>query len=303
MKRILTSTLAVSLLVLLPACSKGAGADAVKLIPDGADAIGGVNLKSVTGSELYKTYAEKIPDDGLNEFKTALEGCNLKMENLEAVVVGMSPETEDFSAVIVGEGIGNKENAVCIVNKMKEKSGETDKAEVTTVDGKDVIEAEDGRMFLVSENMVALASKGWQDKVAELIDGKGKAAIDGSAKDLYSKADPKAAMWFLATVPAEMGEQAAGFAEKASAMKSFVGKVDLSGGLAVELIAGFGDDAAATGAAEELNGMVEQFGPMAGEELAGVVKSVKIEAKGSDLNLGMTATMDDIAAAAKMAGM
>ena len=65
MKRILTTTLAVSTLLALPACSKGGSADAVKLIPDGATGIIGISPKAVTGSELYKTYSEKIPDDGV----------------------------------------------------------------------------------------------------------------------------------------------------------------------------------------------------------------------------------------------
>lgn len=302
MKRIWTSTLAVSLFV-LPACKGGASADAVKLIPDGAEAIAGINLKTVTGSEVWKTYSAKIPDDGVKEFDTTLGECNLKMDALDAVVFGMT-QKGDFSVVIAGEGIGDPDNATCMVNKMNEKNGDSTKVSVEQVDGLDVINATDGRMFLVSKNMVAFASTSWQDSVAKLIGGEGTSAIDGNQKDLYKKADTKAAVWFTGIVPSEMAGQAPkGMADKAASVKNIVGKVDLSNGVALELIAGFGDEDSATGAATELQGLIDQFGPMAGEELAGVVKSVKVEAKGTDVNLAVSATMADLEAASKMAGM
>ena len=295
------TTLAVSVLA-LPACSKGGGADAVKLIPDSAEMIFGVNPKAVTGSDVYKTYSEKIPDDGLKKATTALEGCNLSIDSLDALVVGVSMD-ENATVVVSGKGIGNKENVVCLIDKMAEESGSEEKAEVTSVDGKDVVEQEDGRVYLVNENTIAFATKGWQDAVAELIDGKGKPATENSLKDLYGKADTKAAVWMLGNVPADVAKQAEGMAKASAAVKSFVGKIDLSSGFGLELIAVFADDAGATEAATELTALVEQFGPMAGEEMAGVVKSVKIEASGSDLNLSVAASMDDIAAGAKMAGM
>jgi len=298
MKRIWTSTLAVSLFV-LPACKGGASADAVKLIPDGAEAIAGINIQSVTGSDVWKTYSEKIPEEGLQEFEKTLEGCELSMDGLDAIVIGLS-QTQDYSVVIAGKGIGEPDNATCLVNEMKKRNGETDEVEVTKVDGHEVIEASDGRMYLVNKNMVALASKGWQDEVGELIDGKGTPAIENSKKDLYKKADHKAAVWFLAEVPSAMLGDAKEVAEKASTVSSIVGKVDLSNGVAIDLIAGYADGDSATAAATELQALVDQYGPLAGEELGGVVKSVKIEADGSDLNLAVSASMSDLETAASL---
>lgn len=302
MKRILTTTLAVSTLLALPACSKGGGADAAKLIPDGATAIMGMSPKAVTGSDLYKTYSEKIPDDGVKKATDALSGCNLSMDKLDAVVMGMSMD-ENAAVVVSGAGIGNPDNATCLLNKMMEESGSDKKAEVTEVDGQKVIEDEEGRVYLVNDNMMAFATKGWQDQLGALIKGEGKPAIENSLKDIYGKADTKAAIWMAGNIPSEAADMAKGMAEKASAVKAAAGKIDLSKGLGISVVAVFADDAGATGAAEELNGMLDQYKGMVPADLKAVADSVKVEASGADLNLSASASMDDIAAAAKMAGM
>ena len=59
MKRILTTSLAVSVLV-LPACKGGASADAVKLVPDEAEFIIGLSPKAIGESELYKSFAPEF---------------------------------------------------------------------------------------------------------------------------------------------------------------------------------------------------------------------------------------------------
>lgn len=305
MKRILTTTLAVSTLLALPACSKGGSADAAKLIPDGATAIMGVSPSAVTGSELYKTYADKIPDDEMKKATDALSGCNLSMETLDAVVVGMNPSDENAVIVVSGKGVGNKDNATCLANKMEEADGGDKKYEATEADGKTYIELGDGegRAYLVNDNMVAIATKGWQDQLVELLDGKGKPAIENSLKDIYGKADTKAAIWGAGEIPSEAADMAKGMAEKASAVKSAAGKIDLSSGLGISVVAVFADEAGATGAAEELNGMLDQYKGMVPADLKAVADSVKVEASGADLNLSASASMDDIAAGVKMAGM
>lgn len=302
MKRIWTTTLAVSLLV-LPACKGGASADAVKLIPDEAEFIIGLNPKAITGSEAYKSVQAEIEaEEDYKEMMTSAEECGLKPTEFDAIVIGAN-QAEDFVAVIVGDGIGEDDNATCLIKKIQKASGEEEVAEVTKEDGKKVIQFTDGRAYLVNKNMMAMATTAWQDKVGELIDGKGSPAIENSKKDLYGKVDTKAAMWFLADVPAELAGMAAMAAPEAAEVKTAAGTIDLSKGAAVNFIAGFDSEDKAKAVAEKLQALFDGVKGEAPKELAGVVESLKIEASGNDVKLSVSATTEEITAAKAVAPM
>lgn len=300
MKRIVTTSLAVSLL-LLPACKGGANADAVKLIPDEAEFIVGLNPKAITASEAYKQFATEIEKEAdYKDAMKAFEDCGLKPTEFDAVVVGAN-QAEEFVAVIVGDGIGEDDNASCVIKNIQKASGEEEAADVTKEDGKKVIQFTDGRAYLVNNNMLALATTGWETKVGELIDGKGTPAVDNSKKDLYGKVDTKAAVWFMAAIPAELAGMAAMAAPEAAEVKTAAGSIDLSTGAAVTFLAGFETEDKAKTVAEKIQGMFDGVKGQAPKELTTVVESVKIEVSGTDVKFSVSATIDDINAAKAMA--
>jgi hypothetical protein len=300
MKRIWTTTLAFSLLV-LPACKGGASADAVKLIPDEAEFIIGLNPKAITASEVYKSMSTELEADAdYKEMMSTFEGCGLKPTEFDAIVVGAN-QAEEFVVVVVGDGVGEDDNAVCIIKALQKAAGDEEIAEVSKVDGKKVIEGTDARAYLVNKDMMAMATTAWQDKVGELIDGKGSPAIENSKKDLYGKVDTKAAVWFLAQVPPELAGMAAMAAPEAAEVKTAAGTIDLSKGAAVNFIAGFDSEDKAKAVAEKLQGLFDGVKGEAPKELAGMVESVKIEASGSDVKISVSASVDDITAAKAVA--
>lgn len=301
MKRIWTATsLAVSLLV-LPACKGGASADAVKLIPDEAEFIVGLNPKAITASEAYKSVQADIENEpDFKEMMTTAESCGVKPTEFDAIVVGAN-QAEDFVAVIVGDGIGEDDNAVCVIKAVQKASGEEEVAEVTKDGGKKIIQFTDGRAYLVNKNMLALATTAWEDKVGELIDGKGSPAVDNSKKDLYSKVDTKAAMWFLANIPPELAGMAAMAAPEAAEVKTAAGSIDLSKGAAVNFVAGFDSEDKAKAVVTKLQELFDGVKGGAPKELAGVIESVKIEASGTDVKVSVSATTEEINAAKNVA--
>ncbi|MCA9681780.1 MAG: hypothetical protein KC431_23380 [Myxococcales bacterium] len=295
MKRICCTSLAVSLLV-LPACSGGASADAVKLVPDEAEFIVGMNPKAITGSEVYKAFSEDMEkEDDYKEMMKVFEDCNLKPTEFDSVVVGATAK-EDFVAVVVGAGVGKDENASCVIKGIQKMGGEEEAAEVSTNEGKKIIQFEDGRAYLVNDNMLALTTTSWETKIGELIDKKGTPAVENSKKDLFSKVDSKAAMWFVANVPAEVAGMGAMLgAPEIADVKTAIGSVDLSKGVALNFVAGFGDEAKAKAVAEKINGMVTEMKNIPdAKEFENVTNSLKIEAAGGDVNFAVSATMDDI---------
>ncbi len=287
--------MAVSLL-LLPACKGGASADAVKLVPDDAEFIVGINPKALTGSDLYKEFSSEFEkEDDFKEAMTAFEDCGLKPTEFDAVVIGATAN-EDFVAIIVGDGVGEDDNASCVIKNIQKMSGDEESAEVTKSDGKKVIELGDGRAYLVNKNMLALTTTSWEDKIGELVDGEGKAAIDNGKKDLFGKVDSKAAVWFIAEVPADVAGMGAMMgAPEVADVKTVAGSVDLSKGMALSFIAGFGDDDKAEAVVEKVTSMVDEVKDTDEvKDFSDVVNSLKIEASGGDVTISISASMDDI---------
>jgi hypothetical protein len=299
MKRILTTTLAVSVLV-LPACKGGASADAVKLIPDQAEFIVGASPKAIGESELYKKFSSQFEnEEDFKEVIAIFEDCGLKPFEFEAVVVGANQGGE-FVAVVVGDSVGKKDEASCVIKNVQKSAGDEQIADVVKEDGKNVINFTDGRAYLVNDNMLALATTEWQDAVGELIDGKGTAAIDNSKKDLMGKVDTKKAVWFVASVPAELAGMAAIAGAELTEVKSVAGSLDLSKGVALEFVAGFDDDTKAKAAADKVQAMYDEGKGQTPEDLKTMSESVKIEASGSDVKLSASASIEDIDSVMKM---
>ncbi|MFO7563815.1 MAG: hypothetical protein R6X02_14310 [Enhygromyxa sp.] len=293
MKRILTTTLAVSVLV-LPACKGGASADAVKLVPNEAEFIIGMSPKAIGESELYKSFSSEFEkEDDFKQMVAIFEDCGLKPFEFDAVVVGANQGGE-FVAVVAGSGVGKKDEASCVIKNIQKQAGDEEIADVVKEDGKSVINFTDGRAYLVNDNMLALATTDWQSAVGELIDGKGSPAIENSKKDLMGKVDTKKAVWFVAQVPAEVAGMAALAGPELTEVKSVAGSLDFSKGVAVEFVAGFDADDKAKGAADKVQSLFDQGKGQAPEDLKGMTESVKIEASGSDVKLSASASMDDI---------
>lgn len=295
MKRIVFPTLAVTALMTLSACKGGgAKADAVKLIPDGAQMMAGINPKALMSSPLYTENKDTLlKDDEAKDTLAAMKDCNIDPEKLENIIVGIHEE-EHFAAVVTGPGVGNADNLQCIADKVKEKEGEAPFT-IEDKDGKKTLNIDDGdaTAFLINDNTLAIADKEWTDKLAERVDGKGTPAIEGSLKDIYGKADSGKHVWFVGIVPEDMKEDAGALG---AAPTSLHGSVDLSDGLAVSMSAVFGSADDAKTVAEQGQTQFDGMKAMAG--MFGVpqpvVDSVKIEAKDTEVAVSAKATKDDL---------
>jgi hypothetical protein len=303
MKRICTMSLAASLFI-LPACKSGANVEAVKLIPDEAEMIIGMSPKAITESELYKAFGSEIEKEAdYKEAVQAFKDCGLDVNSIESVVVGVKASSEDFVAVVSAEGVGKDDTAVCVIKSIQRMGGDEEIADVTKDSGHKIIQFTDGRAYLVNDNMLALATTAWEDKIGELIDGKGSPAIDNSKKDLYGKVDTKAAMWFVADVPTELAAGAAMIAPEASKIKTVIGSMDFSKGVAVDVVAGFGSAEDAKAVADEAKKQFDEVKGMAALiGMSSAAESVKIEAAGSDVKVAASASLEEIKALQNMSG-
>lgn len=291
-----TTTLAVAVFS-MTACKGGAG-DAVKLVPDSATLIAGVDIKGVMGSKLYADNKEKIEGSGKAQIEAAKK-CNLGPDTWKSVVIGADPSKGEGAmvAVITADGIGKKENLECVHKEAKAANGDKEPFTIEE-DGKVLKMDDDGVGYVINDNTLAIAGKDWAASVKELRDGKGKNAMDGSLKDLVGRTDTGKHIWFAGKIPEDMAGMAkgAGFTPKDAS-----GWVDLSSGLALNAAIGADD-------AEKVSGELQkQFDAMKGMATGqgvpqGVVDSVKIGNKDGALTFEMAASDDDITAIMKKAG-
>lgn len=286
-----TTTFAVALFG-LSACKGGAG-DAIKLIPEGANVIGGADLNALMNSSAYKDNVDKIETAETKEFLDAASACNVGKDKWKNVTFGMNTESPDkkVAMVVNVDGLGKKENLECISGKIKEKAPDGEAPfTIEEADGKLTLKSDDGTGYVVNDNMVVFAGADWASAVKELVDGKGKAAVDGNLKDLVGRANTKAHVWAAGEIPADM---ASGPAEGA---KDATVAIDVSDGLGIDASVGFGDAEAAKAKADELNKMYDSQKGAAGAMgvPSTVTDSVKIEAKDTAVHVAAKATAEDL---------
>jgi energy-coupling factor transporter ATP-binding protein EcfA2 len=285
-----TTTIALSLLG-LSACKGGAG-DAIKYVPDGASVIGGVDLAALQKSALWEKNKDKIESGQNKEMMEAAKACNLGQETWKSVVFGADVSNAEGKMVVVlgVDGVGKKENLECIAGKIKEKT-EKDPWTLEEKDGKLTLNMDGGKAtgWAVGDNMLVVAGKDWAGSVTELIDGKGKAAVDGSLKDVVGRANTKEHIWVAGNIPSDMAQGPAAGAKDGTLGMNF------ADGLGLQLDVGFGSADDAKSKAAELNQQFEGMKGMAGEMVPKTtLDSVKIEAKDTAVHVEAKASKEDI---------
>lgn len=266
--------------------------DAMKYIPDGANLLIGLDAAKVAGSSMMKDNQDLLKEGDAGEMLAAADACKVGMATWKYAVVGGNTETENGGVIVVSAtGVGKKDTLDCIGKKVVEKNPE-EKFEVGEEDGRVIVSGiKDGqKVYAVSDDVIAIVGTEAQPAFTGLLGGKGKAAVDGSLKEVLGSVDQSKHIYFgmIATPDMQEGPTAG--------LKHVTGTVDLSAGLAIAASGVFADDAKAT----ELAGMAnKQFGEMKGMAgmfgiPAAVVESVKIEAKGPAVAVSAKASADDM---------
>lgn len=286
-----TTTLALAVIA-LSACDGGAG-DAVKLVPDGATVIGGVDLAAATKSKAYEAFKKQIEEGEGKETMDAAKACNLGPDKWKSITFGAAPPEEKMVIVFKVDGIGKKENLDCAHEKIKEAEGGKDSWTSEEKDGKLVLTftKKGGKGYVTDDNTLVMTSKDWDGAVSELIGGKGKTAVDGSLKEIYGRAEKGKNVWVAGKIPADMLKGSPGEGATDATMW-----MDLSKGLELAAAVSFGSAEDATGKAEQLNKMFDENKGMAttfGVPQT-VVDSVKIEAKDKAVSVQATISEEDV---------
>jgi hypothetical protein len=290
MKTFATTTFAFALLGL--AACKGGGGDAAKFIPEAATVIGGADLAALQGTQSWKDNKDKFEAQAKEQLD-AMNACSLGLDKWKAVSFGADTSGDDkWAATIVADGVGKKENLECAHGKLKEKMGKDPwTAEEEGKLLKNFMD-EGNAGYVVDDNTVVLAGKGWAEDVKKLTKGEGKSAFDGKLKDVIARTDTGKHMWLAGLADESMKEMAKGAGEIGEP-QDFAGWIDTSGGLEVWASVGFKSADDATKAKDSVQKMFDGFKGMAGQfgVPQGVVDSVKFDTK--DTAATVTAKISD----------
>ena len=306
MKRTISVSIAATALiglVGLTACPGGGAAGGSKLVPEQATIMVGIDVAGLMKTKLYTdNKAEFEKQSEYKEMAEAAKGCNLDPEKaLSSVLIGTDGKA-NFVAVLKGEGLGDEKNLTCIAEKGKEKNG--GKVPFTIADdaGKKSLkmEGDKGTGYIVDGSTLVIVSTPWAAAVKDLMDGKGKAAVDGPNKDLFARADQSKHIWGAGLVPAEL---AGGAKSMGAEPKDVSGSLDLSDGLAMKMAVGL----ASADQAKELKKKADEAMPGAkiGAAMFGLAKAVetlKVDTKDNMITVEASITNDEIKAVKDKAG-
>lgn len=305
MKRTILTTLAATALLAIPACPGGSSASSEKLIPEQATAMLGVDVANLFKSKLYVD--NKALVDSNSQFKDVVEaakGCEFDPEkNMRSVLYGTDMKS-GHAVVVTGEGLGDEKILTCIADKLKDKNGGKVPFTVSEESGKKVVKADNNEFtgYIVDGRTLVFASTPWTGAVKDLIDGKGKSAVDGPHKDLFARADRSKHIWAAGVAPEDLASLAK--SNQNVDVKDISGSIDLSDGVAVQATATL----ASPEQAAEVKTKVDQALPGAKAILSlmqvptTIVDNVKLEAKDAQLSVEAKITAADLKALQEKAG-
>ncbi|MEM6993602.1 MAG: hypothetical protein AAF721_24020 [Myxococcota bacterium] len=289
-----TSTLALSL-VGLAGCKGGAGAKSAKLIPDAATVVGGVDLAGVQKSKLWTEHVEALVKAEGKDVITAMEGCDLGLDKWQSITLGMTEEggNENVAIVAVADGLGKKETLECAHGKLKEIDGEDP---WTAEDDGKTLKMDKGAVgYVIDDNTVVMAGKGWADAVGKLAKGEGKSAMDGSLADIIKRTDTGKHIWFAGKLPESAGAMAS--SQLGAAPKDVAGYFDFSSGMAVKASLGLASSDEAGAVKEKVeglyNGMAKEMAKKQGVS-EDTLNNIKFDTDGNAFTVAAEASDEDV---------
>jgi hypothetical protein len=304
MKQTIFVTLAATALLGLSACKGGASAAGGKLIPEQATIMGGIDVAGLMKTKHYTDNKGMLESQReWTEMSAAAKACNLDPEKALSSILFGTDGKANFAAVITGEGLGDEKNLTCIADKAKEKNGGKTPFTIADDGGKKVLRMDggDGTGFIVDGKTLVFASKSWEGAVKELIDGKGKAAIDGPNKAVFARADQSKHIWAAGLIPAEAAGMAKGMGAEP---KDFSVSLDLADGMAFSAALGLAsaDQAQALKKkADEGLAALKGLAPMLGIP-AKAVETLKVDTKDNQITVSASMSHDDVKQLQEKAG-
>lgn len=294
----------------------GRAAESDKLLPSDANFVVTINIKQLLDSALFKKLDDKFNiKDALKknaEAKQAIETIGLDpLKDIDRIVASGSGAKQDEALILVlGKFDKTKLEAAASKAAQDDKNG----LKILKEGGYTVYEMtnkKDGQIVygaIVDGSTIAASPK--KDYLVDALDkaaGKKKAALKKDLADLLAKADAKQSVSVVALAQGLGGPQAAELADK---VKNIVGGINVTDDIKMSFNLTAKDENGAKEVAKQMDeglGQVKAFaGIMAAQNkqlapLIDVLGTLKVEAKGTNVNLKGEVSKDIIDKLIKLA--
>lgn len=279
--------------MLAPAsCTAPKAGDPRDLIPDGMNAIGQLDVKSLMAGAFGSDLTSAIK--GLPEARDALDTmkkCSLPLSSIDALTFGADGQ-DRIVLVVDAKGIGTDATLDCLRDAAAAKTGKDpwkrSRAACTTA-----LTFDDGATgYALGNDQLVVVAKELDSEVRGRIERRGKTALRGSLK-WASSVDMSKTAWVAADVPAITGAAANGI-ERMSL------SVDAAKGLDVGMSLSLASRTEAADLAAKFSTMTA-MGPMLGVP-SGVTDSLKVDQTGSNIGVEVFVSPSDLRALQALAG-
>jgi hypothetical protein len=281
------------LALVVAACTSKASPTGDRLLPDDATLLVGVDVAGVLESKLFGVYAPQLPPSllGLGLGSVALD-CGIDPLKLRPTLL-VGTDGEHAIGVFTGDGVGDETRLICAANAMSARGG----------DGFIVVERtglrgvwDDHKVVatVVDPRTVAFAVGPWVNKLADRLEFKGVAAMDGPVAPLFERPDRGAHLWVAGRIPTP---RAAELAPSIGAEPhDIVLQLDLKSGFLLKVDIGFGTpeqikkiEPSVTNAASTMRA----FGPMMGFSQK-TTDSMVLAVAGTEVRFAMQMPTDEL---------
>lgn len=279
------------------ACSRPAAPEPapLTLLPADASLIAHVDFQALRAAPLWQQNRELLDaDPDARRTLDALAACRVPFENLRTLDLAVAPNGHDVAAVLVGDGVGERERITCLEGQLPERGLrlDTDGPEPTLV-----LRSARGRLH--SPNLLVIATSGWLAQVDALRTAQPApaSAATGPLQPQLARIPDARPIWFVGQMPTRA---AVALAPALSGLTQVRGALDLRDGLGLELALGMTDDTVAAATLAELR---RQFD---GLQTAGIpaplLEHVVLGQSGSEVTIEVRLSMAEISLLRTLAG-
>ncbi|WAS97458.1 hypothetical protein [Nannocystis punicea] len=272
------------------ACSRPAAParpDPLTLLPADASLVAHVDLQALRAAPLWQQNRALLDaDPDARKTLDALAACRVPFDNLRSLDLAVAANGVDVAAVLVGDGVGDRERITCLEGQLPDRGLRLDAS-----GPEPVVVLGGARGRIVGPDVLLFATAGWSQQLDALRAGTGPSAATGPLQPLVARVAPDRPIWFAGQVPTRA---AVSLAPALSGLEQVRGALDLRDGLGVELALGMrGEDVAGATLAE----LKKQFDALRGAGIPpAILDRVSLGQSAREVTIEVRLGMAEIAA-------
>ncbi len=266
--------------------------DAVALVPGDAKAILHVAGPKTFRSRLYGDLRGAIERDlALKDGLELLDACGLAIQDLDELTAGVG-DGDKTVAIIKAPGLGTNKTLGCLRDQIAARengkrpwtSRRAGCYRVLSRAGKDF-------GFVLDDSTIVLSHEAWADQVRARIDGKGRAALEGTLAPTAARVDKTKSLWFVGALDDTDRDQLRG--SSAADLRQVAGSIDLARGVDLSVLMQLSDPGGARQLKDELATYRDMIAGL-GMFPTAITDGIRIDSRGHEVTMSLALSFADL---------